>query len=93
MEVVHATHIGVEGCIRRARETMYWPRMSTELKEYISKCDICMSHRALPGKEPIQQHKFAARPWSKMGTDLCELQGRTLLVVSDYNTSVKQTLH
>ena len=23
----HATHIGIEGCLRRARETMYWPRM------------------------------------------------------------------
>ncbi len=40
MELVHTTHIGVEGCLRRARETMYWPRMSTELKEYMSKCDV-----------------------------------------------------
>ena len=35
-------------CIRRARETMYWPRMSSELKEYISKCDVCMAHRSMP---------------------------------------------
>ena len=39
MEACHATHIGMEGCIRRAHESMYWPRMATELKEYISKCD------------------------------------------------------
>ncbi len=84
MDVAHAAHIGIEGSIRRARETMYWPRMSTELKEYISKCDICMAHRASPGKEPIQQHEFAARPWSKVGADLCDLQERKLLVVSDY---------
>ena len=35
-------------------------------------------------KEPLEQHQFAARPWSKIGADLCELNGRTLLVVSDY---------
>jgi len=36
-------------------------------------------------KEPIQQqHTFAARPWSKVGADLCELGERTLLVVTDY---------
>ena len=38
MAEVHASHIGTEGCIRRARDCMYWPRMTTELKEYISKC-------------------------------------------------------
>ena len=73
MEVAHATHIGIEGCIRRARESMFWPRMSTELKEYISKSDICMAHCASPDKEPLQHHKFTARPWSIVGADLCDL--------------------
>ena len=87
MAAAHATHIGVEGCIRRVRDVMYWPRMTTELKEYISKCDICLAHRAAPSapsKEPLQQHPIVARPWSKVGADLCDLQGRTLLVVCDY---------
>ena len=69
--------------MRRAHEAMYWPRMSTELKEYIGKCDICMAQRAIPGKEPLQ-HDFVARPWYKVRADLCDLQGRTLLVLCDY---------
>ena len=36
MSITHASHIGIEGCIRRARETMFWPRMSSELKEYMT---------------------------------------------------------
>ena len=84
MAVCHATHIGMEGCIRRARESMFWPRMSSELKEYIAKCDVCMAHRASPGKETLQQHEVVERPWAKVGADLCDLQGRTLLVVCDY---------
>ena len=35
MAAVHASHIGMEGCIRRTQDSMYWPRMTTELKEYI----------------------------------------------------------
>ena len=84
MAIAHATHIGVEDCMRRTCETMYWPCMSTELKEYIGKCDICMAHLAIPGKEPLQQHDFVAHPWSKIGADLCYLQGLTLLVLCDY---------
>ena len=32
---VHATDIGIEGSIRRARDSMFWPRMAMELREYI----------------------------------------------------------
>ena len=84
MAATHASHIGVEACIRRARDSLYWPRMTTELKEYIAKCDVCMAHRSEQSKEPIQQHEFAARPWSKVAADLCDLDKRTLLVISDY---------
>ena len=29
-------------------------------------------------------HEFIPRPWSKVGVDLCDLHGRTLLVACDY---------
>ena len=60
---------------------MFWPRMATELKEYILKCEICMTHCALPQKETLLQHDISARPW---GADLCEMHGHTLIVVCDY---------
>ena len=85
MDVIHASHIGIEGCIRRARESLYWPRMSAELNAYISTCDVCLTNRDYnPGKEPLMQHELIARPWSKVSADLCEFDGRTLLVISDY---------
>ena len=84
MSIAHLSHIGVEGCICRLRDTLYWPQMSKDLKEYISKCDICLSCRSLPGREPILQHEITECPWAKIGVDLCELDGRILLVVSDY---------
>ena len=84
MATCHDTHIGIEGCLRRARESMFWPRMTSDLKSYISKCDICMAHQATNPKETLQPHDFIPRPWSKVGADLCEFYGRNLLVVSDY---------
>ena len=37
MSVAHASRIGIEGCLRRMRECLYWPRMTTQVKDYISK--------------------------------------------------------
>ena len=81
MAATHASHIGGEACIRRARDSLYWPRMTTGLNEYIAICEVCMAHRREQSKEPIQQHDFAARPWSKVAVDLCDLDWRTLLVI------------
>ena len=86
-------HIGVEPCIWLARDSLYWPRMTTELKEYIAKCDISLAHRSEQCKEPIEQHDFAARPWSKVAVDLCDLDGRTLLVMSDYYSNYVEVAH
>ena len=84
MELTHATHISVEGCIQQAWESMLWPQVSTELKEYISKCDTCLAHRTTQNMEPLLQHEVLAHLWSKVVADLCELHGWTLLVVLDY---------
>lgn len=84
--MAHSTHIGIEGCFRRARESLYWPRMSTELCEYVAKCDICLSHRTAKQQKPLLQHEVVARSWSKVGADLSELNNRTLLVICDYHS-------
>ena len=84
VEKTHSSHIGIEACIRRARDSLYWPRMATEIREYIAKCDVCLAHSRGQAKEPMVQHEFVARPWAKVAADLCDLDGRTLLVICDY---------
>ena len=92
MSVAHASHIGIEGCLRRMREFLYWPRMTTQVKDYISKCEVCLSHRSAPPRKPLRQHDFVARPWSKIGADLCQIDGRALLVVCDYFSNFIEVL-
>ena len=48
---------------------------------------VCLAHRQTPGREPLQQHEFPDRPWSKVGIDLCEFQRRTLVVLVDYHSN------
>ena len=43
--LVHEGHLGIEKCKRRAREVMYWPNMNTDVCYFVSRCDICQTHR------------------------------------------------
>ena len=84
MAVTHASHIRIEGCLRRPPEYLFWPHMSQDLKKFISTCDICQTHQTSQQKEPLQQHEVIMRLWANLGVDLCQLHGHTLLVVCDY---------
>ena len=83
-EAVHSSHIGVEGCLRRARECIFWPGMNSELKEYMSKCEICNKYKSSQQKESLMSHELSDRPWEKVGVDIFELKGQFFLISVDY---------
>ena len=86
-EKLHGAHTGIQSCLRRARETVYWPGMNSDLTDYISKCDICSSYQSSQAKEPLICHEIADRPWQKIGTDVFKLDGTDYLCVVDYHSS------
>ena len=53
---IHASHAGVEGCLKRARESVYWPGMNSELKHWISTCEPCRLFEVSHGKETLMSH-------------------------------------
>ena len=57
MFVAHATHIGIEGCLWRVRQCLFRPMMAYDVKEYVSKCGVCLAHRKCQTKEPLLRHK------------------------------------
>ncbi|CAC5379297.1 unnamed protein product [Mytilus coruscus] len=81
------THIGIEGCLIHARECVYWPRMNSESRDYICKCDVCQSLAMKQPKETLKSHDVLSRPWAKIGTDLFTLSGNDYLITVDYYSS------
>ena len=84
---IHASHIGIQGCLRRAREVVYWPRMDKDVAAYVTKCDVCNSQPAEQGKEPLICHELPTRPWEKIAVDLFDLNGTEFRVTVDYYSS------
>ena len=54
---IHSSHHGIEACLRRARECIYWPGISAEMKQGISACETCreLDSMTLP-KETLMPH-------------------------------------
>ena len=72
---IHASHMGIQGCLRRAREVLYWPGMNKDVKQYVAKCEVCNSKPAAQGKEPMICHEIPSTPWEEIAVDLFELNG------------------
>lgn len=41
---LHESHLDAESCLRRARETIFWPGMNAEVKELIASCETCRKY-------------------------------------------------
>jgi hypothetical protein len=81
---IHSSHIGIEGCLRRARECLYWPGMSAQVKDYIERCETCRTYDNKQQKETLTPHETPDRPWAKVAFDLFEFDNRNYLVTVDY---------
>ena len=84
-ERLHASHIGIQGCLRRARETVYWPNMNTDLEDYISRCATCNSIQRRQVKEPMTAHAIPELPWQQhVACDLFECNGSDYVAIVDF---------
>ena len=83
-QLLHSTHSGIDACLKRARECLYWPGMTGDIKQYISACEICQSYQSSNQPESLQSHELPSRQWEKIGVDLFELEGKDYMVTVDY---------
>ena len=81
---LHSSHIGINGCLRRAKESVYYPGLSADIKALVSGCSICSMYQTETQKEPLMPHSVPPRPWEKIGVDIFTFQGQDFLISVDY---------
>ncbi|KXJ19477.1 Uncharacterized protein K02A2.6 [Exaiptasia diaphana] len=67
---IHSSHQGITSCIRKARDVVFWPNMSSDIKEIVDRCPVCAENQPQNSKQPMQTHKVPDRPWSRLAADL-----------------------
>jgi len=86
LDRLHSAHTGVNGCLRRARETVFWPGITADVKRLAETCQICARYQQATQKEPLMSHPPPSRPWEKVGVDIFTFAERDYLVTVDYLT-------
>ncbi|KAL9976934.1 hypothetical protein ACROYT_G014281 [Oculina patagonica] len=81
---IHSSHLGVEACLRKARDTVFWPNMNAEVRDLIKQCSICNEFQAKNQKQPTQSHQIPDRPWSRVAADQFKIHGKEYIVLVDF---------
>ena len=56
LRLVHESHMGAEKSKARARTVMYWPGMSKDIEDEVSKCSVCMKYQKSQHRVPMLPH-------------------------------------
>ena len=84
LKIIHASHMGIEKCKRRAKDIVYWPGMLSQIEDIVSTCSVCNTYLRSNTKEPMIPQEVPSRPWAQVGADLFEIKGQHFLLLIDY---------
>ena len=83
---VHAGHLGINACLRRARDMIFWPGMSAEIRHHVETCGTCATYCDKQPTAPLVMQEVPTLPWQKISTALFTWEGKEHLVTVDHNS-------
>uniref|UniRef100_A0A8C7JBX1 Gypsy retrotransposon integrase-like protein 1 n=1 Tax=Oncorhynchus kisutch TaxID=8019 RepID=A0A8C7JBX1_ONCKI len=81
---IHSSHVGGDACYRQARETLYWPNMQAEIKDFVSNCTTCNEYAHEKQKETMMSHELPTRAWQIVSMDLFSHRQKDYLLIVDH---------
>lgn len=83
LERLYEGHQGVTKCVARAKESLWWPGITRQIKELVERCEICCQY-AQTKTEPLITTPLPARPWQKVTADIFQWRNGHYVVVVDF---------
>jgi hypothetical protein len=85
-QALHAAHQSAEAMLRRARDILFWPRMAESIQQTVEGCRTCLFASPANPSQPLLSHHVPKHPFTKVGADICYMNGKPVLVLVDYTT-------
>ena len=82
LQYVHEGHQGKERCLLRARNTVFWPKITYDIQELIERCIICQEHGKSQSIIATTQ-ELPPFPWHTLVTDIFYWKRMDFLIATD----------
>lgn len=84
LKKIHSSHQGPEACIRRAKDVIFWPGMTTDIRQLVSQCSVCNEFLQKQPKEPLMTYEIPSYPWQMVAQDLFTVNNEDYLITVDF---------
>lgn len=86
----HTAHNGIEASIKLAKDNFFWPGMTSQIKNKVKECSICMKFSRSNNKPPMQSHEVPRYPFQYVSMDVMfmnenGIKHRILITVDHYS--------
>ena len=71
---------------RRARNTVYWPRIDEDIEKVVRECEACQTRLPSQQKEAFMEREEPSRPFEQVGADFFSYGNREYLAYVDRAT-------
>ena len=88
LDEIHGAHMGESKSLSFARDYVFWPSMTAQIKDRVSSCSICNAFRNRQQRESLHPHDIPGLPWQVVGTDLFDYAGQTYMLVKYFEIEV-----
>ena len=84
MAQVHESHQGITKCKQRARESLFWPGMCSEIEKMVEDCAKCQTYQNKQHKETMKPTPLPDLPWMEVASDIFDWEREQYLLTIDY---------
>ena len=82
LENLHRSHMGIVKMKERASTSVFWPKIYSDIENYLSTCCPCMIHKVKQTAKPLERD-ILTKPWHSLTLDNFEFKGSLFLIVYD----------
>lgn len=83
--------MGINKSQLRARESLFWPNINSDIENFVNNCDTCLNFRNSNTDEPLITSEVPTKPWEVVGTDLYQFNNQNFIIVIDYFSKFIET--